>query len=143
MVERRTSATNALTSVVQGSSVLAIRIFNILATNIHIVDKSTGKKIGFVHKKKIDKEFEFSEAIRTEDIKAIVEHINQCNRHAYRLRYGKEPINDYIEMKINEDYFAEMMSVACPNCGLLIKYKSSNVPIRVVCSRCGKKGVIR
>lgn len=142
--KKRTSATKGFTSAIDGNSMIAVRIINIMAENFHINDKlRNGKKIGYKIKQGIDKEFEFTEAMRTDDLKAIVENINQCNRHSYRMKFGKEPPCNYIEMKVNDNYFDEMMSIQCPACGHILQYKDSDRPMRVKCPSCGKEGIIR
>jgi len=143
-MENRTSATKGFNSLVQGKSVLAVRVFNVMAGNFHIKDKVENKKLSYTNKKRIDKEFEFSEAIRTDDLKAIVEHINHCNRHAYRLKFEREPPNDYIEMKINEHYLEEPSRIRCPKCRYVIYYYSNGLnEVRIKCPNCGNQGIVR
>jgi len=120
-----------------------VRVLNITAKNFRIIDKESGKPIGKKHVQKIDKDFDFSEAMRTEDVLAIVDHINSCNRHAYRVKYGKEPPRDYIEIRVNSDYYESTENIKCPQCGFVISYRKKDLPLRVVCPRCGKDGMIR
>ena len=143
-MENRTSATKGFNSIVQGKSVLAVRVFNVLAENFHIKDKVENKKLSYTNKKRVDKEFEFSEALRTDDLKAIVEHINHCNRHSYRLKFGREPSNDYIEMKVNEHYLEEPSRIRCPECKHVIYYYDNGLlEARLKCPNCGKQGIVR
>jgi len=135
---KRIPSTRGFASIIEDKSMIAVRIFNLRATNIHIVDKGARRNFDAGDKKKFDKMFEISEAIRTDDIRSIVEHINQCNRHSYRMKFGKEPPNDHIEIKVHEDYFAKPLKARCPKCGDVFEY--ANGQKRVKCPNCGAEG---
>lgn len=137
---KRIPTTKGFASIVENNSMLAVRIINPRATNIHIIDKRGKRKFTTHDKRTFDRMFEVSEAIRTDDIRSIVEHVNQCNRHSYRMKFGREPPNDYIELKIHDDYFAETLKAKCPRCSEIFEY--ANGQKRIKCPNCGTEGSI-
>lgn len=135
-------ATKEFVSVVDGNYVIPIRIINLLAKNFRMLDKTTGKKVGTTHIKSIDRDFEFSEEIKTDDVLAMIDHINECSRKEYSLKHGKSPSVDFIEVRVNSDYYSAL-EIRCPNCQNIIKYLVRDLPLKVKCSRCGKEGIIK
>ena len=130
--------------MMNGNFMLAIRVMNLLADNIHITDKIENRKLTFRDKQRISKEFEFTEAVRTDDLRAIVEHINNCNRHAYRTMYGKEPESDYLTLTVNDNYYRQVAETECPSCAFRFRYeRNPSGATMVKCPSCGKEGVIR
>ena len=128
----------------KGDYMMAVRIMNLLAENIHITDKVANRKLTFRDKQRINKEFEFTEAVRTDDLRAIVEHINNCNRHIYRTIYGEEPETDYLTLIVNDDYYRQVAETECPSCAFRFKYeRNPSGATMVKCPSCGREGVIR
>jgi len=135
--EGRTSATKGFK--IEGS--LVIRLLNVLASNIRIIDRETGKKATYQQKKEFADEFNLTEAIRIEDLQKMVEHINICNRQRYRKKHGTEPPCEYLELKVNEYIFKEILETTCPKCGMVISYY--DVPQKLRCPKCGNEAVVR
>ena len=144
--QQRASATKGFRSVIDGTSMLAVRVLNILASNIHLYDKVTNEKLTYTQKKQVDKEVEITEAVRTDDLRGIVEHINNCNRHSFRLKHNREPELDYIQLIVNDDYYQnrKVAVTECPKCQFRFKYeKMATKPTPVKCPSCGTEGIIR
>jgi len=59
------------------------------------------------------------------------------------MKYGKEPPRDYMEVRVNKDYYEASENFRCPGCGYVITYRMKDLPMRVVCPRCKKEGILK